>query len=111
MSRPISPRQPRCYSGRKEKSIERSFVKLVKSLSGKAIKIQGVRGWPDRLVALPGNVTVWVELKKPGEKARPHQKRVHQWLRRKGHTVIVFDGTNWPQIFTYLRTRITMALR
>lgn len=87
----------------RESNLERRFVKAVEKIGGKAVKIFNRRGWPDRVVVLPGGRSVWVELKAPGEKAKSHQSRVHKWLRKNGHTVILFDGTRWPQVFTWLR--------
>lgn len=62
----------------RESDIEKYLVKQVKVLGGEIRKVRwiGRRGAPDRLVMLPGR-SVWVELKAPGEKARPHQAREH----------------------------------
>lgn len=35
---------------------------------------------------------LWVELKAPGEKCRPHQIREHERMRRMGQRVIVIDS-------------------
>ena len=36
--------------------------------------------------------TIWVELKAPGEKCRPHQIREHERMRRMGQRVEVVDS-------------------
>lgn len=86
------------------------------------VKWIGRRGAPDRLVMLPGfklrhesennteaaaylqnmqerlaatmglGRTIWVELKAPGEKAKPHQAREHERMRRMGQCVVVVDS-------------------
>lgn len=35
---------------------------------------------------------IWVELKAPGEKAKPHQVREHERMRRMGQRVVVVDS-------------------
>ena len=44
----------------------------VKELGGICLKYAnaGMVGYPDRICLLPGGVTVWVELKKQGEKSQ-----------------------------------------
>lgn len=41
---------------------------------------------------LLGLVTVWPELKAPGEKPEPHQLREHERMRRMGQRVEVIDS-------------------
>jgi hypothetical protein len=36
--------------------------------------------------------TVWVELKRPGATAEPHQAREHERMRKMGQTVVVLDS-------------------
>jgi hypothetical protein len=87
----------------RESTIEAHLVKRVKELGGEVRKVQwlGRKGAPDRLVMLPlcgrygrdGTVcTFWVELKAPGEKAKPHQKREHDRMREMGQRVVVIDS-------------------
>lgn len=97
----------------RESSVERKFRLMVRSLKGRAIKLRNTtkRGDVDRIVVLPYGIVVWVELKRPGQKPRPEQQRVHAWLRRRGHRVMIVDGTNWPQTFTYLRGLVILAAR
>lgn len=97
----------------RESAVERKLVQMVRALGGRAIKLRNTTriGDPDRIVVLPYGVTLYVEVKRPGQRPRLSQQRVHQWLRRKGHTVLVVDGTNWHQVFTYMQSRIIMAAR
>ncbi|WP_323026651.1 VRR-NUC domain-containing protein [Castellaniella sp.] len=77
----------------RESEIEKYLVERVKALGGEVRKVRwvGRNGAPDRLVMLPGR-TVWVELKAPGEKCRPHQVREHERMRRMGQVVLVVDS-------------------
>ena len=81
-------------SDKSEKYIELSLVKAVKAAGGICPKFvsPGTSGMPDRLVRLPGGVMVFVELKAPGQKPRPLQKRMHERLRALGFTVYVIDS-------------------
>lgn len=89
----------------RERDIERHLVQRVKALGGEVRKVQwiGRRGAPDRLVMLPytswkvtgrepGEHTFWVELKAPGEKPEPHQRREHERMRRMGQRIEVIDS-------------------
>lgn len=48
-----------------ERDIEKKFVAKVKRMGGEAVKFTSPasRGWPDRLVVLPGGRVTFVELK------------------------------------------------
>lgn len=37
-------------------------------------------------------LTTWVELKRPGEVAEPHQAREHERMRKMGQRVVVLDS-------------------
>lgn len=85
----------------RESEIEAHLVKRVKALGGEVRKVKwiGRRGAPDRIVMLPNDprigqwsATVWFELKAPGEKAKPHQAREHERMRRMGQQVEVVDS-------------------
>lgn len=69
-----------------EEDIENHFVRLMTQAGLRALKLmpEGVRGWPDRTVPLPGAGLVLVEFKKPDEDLRPDQKRMKKWLTRLG---------------------------
>lgn len=89
----------------RESDIEEYLVKRVKALGGEVRKVKwiGRRGAPDRLAMLPGDFdrfgedstpsrTIWVELKAPGEKPKPHQAREHERMRHMGQQVEVVDS-------------------
>ena len=89
----------------KEKEVEAHLVKRVKELGGECRKVQwiGRIGAPDRLVMLPARGVecagtwfparaIWVELKAPGQKARPSQLREHERMRAMGQHVVVIDS-------------------
>lgn len=85
----------------REKEVEAHLVKRVKELGGECRKVQwiGRHGAPDRLVMLPkeayvddAHCCIWVELKAPGEKARPSQVREHERMRAMGQRVVVIDS-------------------
>lgn len=91
----------------RESQIEDYLVKRVIALGGEVRKVKwiGRRGAPDRLVMLPPlparsvrqehldrNTTIWIELKAPGEKAKPHQVREHERMWAMGQRVEVVDS-------------------
>lgn len=100
----------------RESQVENYLVERVKALGGEVRKVRwiGRNGAPDRLVMLPEirkrirhdgpkgttyhdklvrpAATIWVELKAPGEKAKPHQQREHDRMRRMGQVVVVVDS-------------------
>ena len=86
----------------RESDIEDHLVKRVRELGGEVRKVKwiGRVGAPDRLVMLPfearagrtADFTIWVELKAPGEKARPSQVREHERMRAMGQRVLVIDS-------------------
>ena len=80
----------------KETSIEAALRRDVEGRGGMCLKIVALsrRGFPDRLVLLPGVPPFLVETKRPGEVAARHQKRLHLRLRELGLPVVVFDGEN-----------------
>lgn len=80
----------------RESVIERYLVQRAKELGGEVRKVKwiGRNGAPDRLVMLPDRArsAIWVELKAPGEKCKPHQVREHERMRRMGQRVEVVDS-------------------
>lgn len=111
----------------RESTIENYLVERVKAMGGEVRKVKwvGRNGAPDRLVMLPPfhyqyadaehitateikeawdslskparSTVIWVELKAPGEKCRPHQIREHKRMRRMGQRVEVvnsFEGVD-----------------
>ncbi len=79
----------------RENSIERRLVTEVKKRGGFAPKFvsPGLDGVPDRLVLLPGGKLAFVEVKAPGKKPRPIQRRCIDKLTALGFRVYVLDGT------------------
>ncbi|GAB3193004.1 PDDEXK family nuclease [Hydrogenophaga aquatica] len=77
----------------RERDVEQYLVEQVKAKGGEVRKVKwiGRNGAPDRIVMLPDR-TIWVELKAPGEKCRPHQIREHERMRRMGQRVEVVDS-------------------
>lgn len=79
----------------RESDIETYLVEQVWKAGGEVRKVKwiGRRGAPDRVVMqLRRRNTVWVELKAPGEKAKPHQHREHERMRAMGQDVVVIDS-------------------
>lgn len=78
----------------KERDIEKHLTKSIEAQRGMCVKFPPLffRGFPDRIVLMPGGVIVFVELKAPGEKPRLIQTKVHEKLRRLGFRVEVIDS-------------------
>ncbi|WP_019213998.1 VRR-NUC domain-containing protein [Fenollaria massiliensis] len=76
-----------------EKDIEKALVKKVKALGGLCIKFTSpsMMGIPDRIVLLPKAKLGFVELKRPGGKARPIQIKRIKDLKKLGFKVFVLD--------------------
>lgn len=77
----------------REKQLEQKLVKAVKEVGGLALKFvsPGYDGVPDRLLLFPGGKMAFVEVKAPGSKPRPLQRKRHETLRRLGFKVYVLD--------------------
>ena len=77
-----------------EKEIEKILVQGVKALGGKAYKwvSPGNNGVPDRIVILPRNVPVFVELKTESGSLTALQKVQIQKLESLGQKVRVLHG-------------------
>lgn len=78
----------------RENVIEAYLRQKVKDLGGIAYKFTspGNSGVPDRIVLLPGNRTVFVELKAPGKKPTKLQLAQHRRIQVLGHEVRVIDS-------------------
>lgn len=84
----------------RERDVELYLANAVKAMGGECRKVKwiGRAGAPDRLVMLPPRAggqfarTLWVELKAPGEKAKPHQAREHNRMKAMGQCVVVVDS-------------------
>ena len=84
-----------------ERDIESALVKRVKELKGLCEKFTspGRRSVPDRIVTLPGNVVIFVEVKAPGKKPTKLQLRDHQRRRALGCDVRVIDSLEQVRVF------------
>ena len=78
----------------RESTVEDYLVRRVKELGGEVRKVKwiGRRGAPDRFCMFTDRPAVWVELKRPGAKAEPHQKREHFRMQCMGQAVVVLDS-------------------
>lgn len=78
----------------REKEIEQRLVMETARRGGKALKFvsPSYGGMPDRLVLLPDERMGFVEVKAPGQKPRPLQKKRHAMLQRLGYQVFVLDA-------------------
>lgn len=88
----------------RERDIEKYLVKRVKEAGGEIRKVKwiGRRGAPDRRVMLRRGY--WVELKAPGEKLRPEQKREHHRMDMQGDTVWVLSTFGSVDLFMEMIT-------
>jgi hypothetical protein len=77
----------------REKNIEKKLVMAVKEHGGLCPKLvsPGMDGMPDRMVLLPGECIIFVEVKAPGKKPRPIQALRHRQLTELGFEVEVLD--------------------
>lgn len=83
-----------CDKGCREKDIEKKLIEAVRGKGGRALKFvsPGFAGVPDRIVLLPAGRMVFVELKRPGQKMRPLQKRRKLQLESLGFRVYCVDS-------------------
>ena len=90
----------------REKDIEGKLAKAVKEQGGMCPKLvcPGFDGMPDRLVLMPGGRMAFVEVKAPGKKPRPLQKKRHTQLRVMGFAVFVLDD---PEQIEGIITEVT----
>jgi hypothetical protein len=77
-----------------ERDLERYFSAACKKRGLLTLKlnVRFARGWPDRIVVLPGEKVLWVELKRPGGKTSALQDLLHADLRKRKHLVYVIDS-------------------
>lgn len=74
----------------REREVETHLRQLVERVGGQCLKFvpDQAPGMPDRLVLMPGGVTVWAELKQPrGGRLSPLQEWRHEQLRKLGQRV------------------------
>ena len=77
----------------REREVEAELVRRVQAAGGLAYKFTspGRRGVPDRVVLLPGRAPEFVELKRKGERPKPHQVREHERMRAASAVVHIID--------------------
>jgi len=74
-----------------ERDLERHFSAECKRLKTTSIKLhlKFSTGYPDRLVVLPFNKVLWIELKTLTGKLSARQEHIHMLLRLHHHCVLV----------------------
>ncbi len=77
-----------------EKQIEQALIRKVKKLGGMCEKFTSPnkRSVPDRLITLPGNIIIFIELKAPGKKPTVKQALDHNRRTALGCDVRVIDN-------------------
>jgi hypothetical protein len=87
----INEPNPKIAARAKESTIERYLVTQVAKHKGLCWKwvSPGHSGVPDRIVMLPGQPPVFVEVKAPTGRLSAIQRVVHEQLKRAGQTVYV----------------------
>jgi len=86
-----------------ESAIERKCKKLAEEHGCILLKIQGTKGFPDRLLIGPHGQMMWFEFKREGETMRPLQKEIQLKLTRMGHSVQEVDN---PILFLALLQKL-----
>lgn len=85
----------------RESVVEKYLKRRVKAEGGLTRKFvsPNQRGVVDQLVVFAGGRVSFVEVKAPGEKAKPHQVREHNRLKAMGCTVRVIDSKEGVDAF------------
>lgn len=83
----------------RESTVERFFTDTVRSRGWDSFKFisPGTRGVPDQILLIPGHqgrdaVTLFVEIKRPGERPRASQQATFARMRASGATIVVVDS-------------------
>ncbi|MFB1050553.1 VRR-NUC domain-containing protein [Paraliobacillus sp. JSM ZJ581] len=78
----------------REKTIESKLTEAVKHRKGLSIKLvsPSFDGLPDRLILLPNGKIGFIEVKAPGKKLRPLQKKRKEQLELLGFQAFVLDS-------------------
>ena len=74
-----------------ESRIEKKIVKALREQGFESVKV-GKTGWPDRFVVIGPGRHIWLEVKQPGGKLTPAQKRLIPWMKDLGEPVYVVDS-------------------
>lgn len=85
----------------REAVLEKRLVREVEKRGAKCWKFEspGTTGVPDRIVLLPNGRTVFVEMKAPGKKMRPLQKKRAAELEHLGFKVYCLDSDFAIRVF------------
>ena len=85
----------------RERDIDKALCQRVKELGGTCEKFGSFnrRGVPDRLVILPHNLVIFVELKAPGQKPTRQQTNDHKKRLALGCDVRVIDSLEKVRVF------------
>lgn len=77
-----------------EKDIEKALCNRIKALGGLCEKFTSPqkKGVPDRLITLPNNEIIFVELKAPNKRPTALQVKDHGTRRNLGCIVLVIDS-------------------
>ena len=75
-----------------ESKIERDCKLIAENYGCILLKIQGVKGFPDRLLVGPHGQIMWMEFKKEGGTMSPIQKHIQMKMMRMGHRVEEVDS-------------------
>lgn len=97
----------------KESTVERGFLRRMKS-SGLKCKIkkmngQGNMSWPDRALFIFPGVTLFIEFKRPGEKATELQQATQDDLNQLGFPAATFD--NADKAYEWTLSQVTRILK
>ena len=78
----------------REKEVEQRLIAAVRKSGGLCLKFvsPGWSGAPDRICLFPGGRVIFVEVKRPGERARALQMRRKEQLERRGFDSVVVDS-------------------
>lgn len=81
-----------------ESRAEQRFCKEARKLGCKIRKLNGMghRGWPDRLVMIPGGHTLYVEFKRENCRLSPLQEDWHKEAREMGFFPLVCETWESP---------------
>lgn len=84
-----------------EKLIEKKLKEGIAKLGGLCLKYHNSfdTSYPDRIIQLPGAITIWVEVKSTGKKLEPLQRIRQQELKRLGFEVWTVDNLEALSVF------------
>lgn len=75
-----------------EIALEQACKKMAEAHGCLLLKIQGARGYPDRLLLRPNGTSTFIEFKRPGGSLHPLQKHIMKVLRTKKFQVEEVDN-------------------